>query len=110
MEPSMSTLIHTGDDLLHFIQRQCDSKASRAILYSQQGFDHRTLVKRTMEKEIEQRTLLLCFLTCGLAICCCGCCSCCNRKEENLTEAVYCEEIKATYPNESYEVAYEFSS
>jgi hypothetical protein len=106
----MTTYFHASDAFLVFMKEKLHPNVTRAVLYSKEGFVDRMLVKKEVERKVEQRTLTLCLLTCGLVICCCGCCGLCDTNEEDLNEDFYCEQMKERHPDKTFDVAFEFTS
>ena len=102
----MATFYHASDGLLSLCKTTCDTRAVQAVLYSSAGFDARRLVKKRMESKVERKTLTICLLTCGLAVCCCGCCGCCDTPD--LTEEDLCHQLQQEYPDETAPLAYDF--
>jgi hypothetical protein len=110
-EPAMSTYFYKNDNLVTYLKSEVDPKAARAILYSKEGWQARTRVKRELEKETETCSLWLCFLTCGCAVCCCGLCGKCDKNTAKLNEDSYCsimaELMAEADPGKMTSVAYE---
>jgi hypothetical protein len=103
----MSTFFYKNDNLVTFLKSQVDPKAARAVLYSKEGWQTRTRVKRKLEKEAETCSLWLCFGTCGCAVLCCGLCGKCEKHAAKLNEDSYCSIIAEENPSKTTNVAYQ---
>jgi hypothetical protein len=106
-EPAMSTFFYKNDNLVTFLKSQVDPKAARAVLYSKEGWQTRTRVKRELEKGAETCSLWLCLGTCGCAVLCCGLCGKCDRNTAKLNEDSYCGIMEEENPGQTTKVAYE---
>jgi len=106
--PPVSTyFVRDSHDLLAFVRDSKDCEASKAILYSSEGFAKRSLIKRDVEKKVEKRSRRLCFLTCCFAICFAPCCPRCDKDVPKLNEDYYCSQMKKEYPDKCKETEYQ---
>jgi hypothetical protein len=106
-EPAMSTFFYKNDNLVTFLKSQVDPKAARAVLYSKEGWQTRTRVKRELEKETETRSLWLCFASCGFFVFCCGLFGKCDKNTTKLNEESYCSIMEEENPGKTANMAYQ---
>ena len=106
--PDMVTYFHESDGLVSVLRGSTDPNVKRAILYSTDGFGHRSRIKKETEQRVERWSLWLCCATCCCAVCWAKCCPKIDRGVDQLNEHTYSAKIAEEFPENCETINYDF--
>jgi hypothetical protein len=99
--PTLLTTYSSADESLLNVCRSytsSDKNVVRAVIYSKEGFDQRTQIKRDTEERMGRTTCMYIVLTCGLILCLAPCCfPCCKSINPKLDEMALCQQVQERY-------------